>query len=938
MEAPFRIVIEGPPRLRELALARARLLLPEAFEPGGEGAPSVMLSAEVVLEPSALRTAVRSASADGIDLDLVATSAAGGRVAAGKVLVAGARDRRPWEQPVGVAILRRFVDAPLSGPVLNAFAPSFGVSGYGSASRNLLLGMRTLGVDVALQHEWNDIFPDAVDPDEHDRIMALRAPLQHGKPTLFYRPVTNANGTPFLETYRDRRVAGATIAYTMFETDAVPARWPGALNGFDAVWVPTTYNAETFAEAGVDAERIRVVPIALDTAAYTPDGDTLLLAERRTTKFLSIFEWSPRKGADVLLRAWAAAFDPRDDVTLYLRTGSSFEGAEATLDAALTATNLQRADLAPIVLLHQALPGPAYRALFRSVDAFVLTSRGEGFCIPILEAMALGKPVIGTGFGGSADFLDEGVGFPIPARVVPVDELFSRRVPLYRGQRWNDPSVTATAEAMRSIVDYPRDASERAARAFARAHVDYDRVKLAPVAIDALKEVAKPRIRTVIGAVTIAGPAHDDSAGGDATRELLRGVSRLGVDPSLEDSTLIPAAVDQRSADRIGAAQRRPKNGPLVRVDAAGPADVTYLTAWPPSEEQLRDGRMVWVNSEALMRRAMDSGIDASRLRFVPTATDVDFWTPDAADSRDPFGSVLILVADDPNWDQLLISFVRRFAKDDNVTLVIAPGGAIPADPAAVRHVAVGLLSTYAPGGGPTIAIGLPAESPDIRARNFGTHDIALVSEAQSPTTARKLEAMGIPRLNIDDPRLSAAISSSNERWRLGREARLTAQTLARACGARLSDALLEVVELDGPRPAEVAPPRVYIAGGTASSAADVARAWALARFPERDLAKSSHVALVDGGVDMQPGWDATMVTALGMRPNAAIVTTMQRDSNAGLFFAAVFNSEQGIMQESPPDLRGIWLMRRGETRNGPIWIAADAAVHVLETVDEGGS
>ena len=46
----------------------------------------------------------------------------------------------------------------------------------------------------------------------------------------------------------------------------------------------------------------------------------------------------------------------------------------------------------------------AVRELYQSADALVCPSRGEGFGLPLAEAMALGKPIITTAYGGQNDF------------------------------------------------------------------------------------------------------------------------------------------------------------------------------------------------------------------------------------------------------------------------------------------------------------------------------------------------------------------------------------------------------------------------------------------------------------------------------------------------------------------------------------------------------
>ena len=171
----------------------------------------------------------------------------------------------------------------------------------------------------------------------------------------------------------------------MYETDRIPADWlVPATCLVDQIWVPSEFNRNTFAAAGVPETQLRVLHEAVDThALFTPSlplysagggsgvewqpsaripehadgrggkepvdrGDALgvgeggggaqmgsgaehilqpchgedgrLRAWNATFRILSIFKWEHRKGWDVLLRAYWRAFSARDNVCLYLRT------------------------------------------------------------------------------------------------------------------------------------------------------------------------------------------------------------------------------------------------------------------------------------------------------------------------------------------------------------------------------------------------------------------------------------------------------------------------------------------------------------------------------------------------------------------------------------------------------------------------------------------
>lgn len=136
-----------------------------------------------------------------------------------------------------------------------------------------------------------------------------------------------------------------------------------------------------------------VAPLGVDHARFHPDasGDGLLLdgAQLRTTRpylfFLGTLE--PRKGLDVLLRAFRQLAAHDDELELWV-AGQSGWGVGSLGDELRThpyASRIRRLGFVD----EELLP-----ALLRQARVVVYPSRGEGFGLPVLEAMACGATVV----------------------------------------------------------------------------------------------------------------------------------------------------------------------------------------------------------------------------------------------------------------------------------------------------------------------------------------------------------------------------------------------------------------------------------------------------------------------------------------------------------------------------------------------------------------
>src|SRR5262249_8574156 len=127
-----------------------------------------------------------------------------------------------------------------------------------------------------------------------------------------------------------------------------------------------------------------------------------------------------RKGPDVLLEGYRRAFAGRDDVTLVVKD----VGAATFYKHVSAAGELLEAHgdaLPQVVSLTEALDRAGLAALSRSCDALVHPYRGEGFGMPVLEAMACGLPVVVTGGGPTDEFCPPGAGWRIASSRIEQD-------------------------------------------------------------------------------------------------------------------------------------------------------------------------------------------------------------------------------------------------------------------------------------------------------------------------------------------------------------------------------------------------------------------------------------------------------------------------------------------------------------------------------------
>jgi len=214
---------------------------------------------------------------------------------------------------------------------------------------------------------------------------------------------------------------GPAIVVLPWEFGAPPRAWvESARRQADRVWVPSEYVRRGYVAGGMPPGVVEVVPNGVDLERFRPDGPRHDLGRTASCVFLFVGGTTWRKGIDVLLAAWPSAFGPEDDVLLAVKDFGAASHYRGQTNGPQVLALAGRDDVAPVVYLAEDLGRDALPALYRAADVLVAPYRAEGFCLPALEAMACGLPVVHTGTGPTAEFVPPAAGWALPARQVPM--------------------------------------------------------------------------------------------------------------------------------------------------------------------------------------------------------------------------------------------------------------------------------------------------------------------------------------------------------------------------------------------------------------------------------------------------------------------------------------------------------------------------------------
>jgi glycosyltransferase involved in cell wall biosynthesis len=257
--------------------------------------------------------------------------------------------------------------------------------------------------------------------------------------------------------------AGRWVIFQPWDSSSMPADWYELFaHHADEIWVPSNYVRRCYVEDGVGADKVQVIPHGIRTEFFNPRAEPLGLRTKKSFRFLFVGGTLWRKGVDVLLAAYTRAFSRADDVCLVIKdVGARTYYRDCNYRERIR--ELVRDPSAPEILyLTTDVADRVMPRLYRACDCLVHPFRGEGFALPVLEAMGCGLPVVVTSGGPCDDYCTDETAYRLPASLVSAWDCVTRSPAFVL-----EPDADALAERLRHVYAHREEArlvGERAAR------------------------------------------------------------------------------------------------------------------------------------------------------------------------------------------------------------------------------------------------------------------------------------------------------------------------------------------------------------------------------------------------------------------------------------------------------------------------------------------
>lgn len=275
--------------------------------------------------------------------------------------------------------------------------------------------------------------------------------------------IWNAHLQKFEIKFLNKRLIG----YITWETDKFPELWVGYCNLLNEIWVPSKFVKCVLEKCGVE------IPIKI--VSYPFIEKNLLEINSKTLSdllsiskwygnekesfqygsdwkiFYTIGEWNDRKNIEGVLESYCKAFTSNDKVKLIIKTYRvDYSDKNVLYCVNQIETFLKKFPNYPEILLITENNSYKNNVLIHSIgDCYVSLSRGDGFCLDVLDAFNYKKDIIVTEFGGCHDCLGENYNGYVSFSMIDVNN--ERNDVSNCNQKWAEPFIEDCVKKLKDI-------------------------------------------------------------------------------------------------------------------------------------------------------------------------------------------------------------------------------------------------------------------------------------------------------------------------------------------------------------------------------------------------------------------------------------------------------------------------------------------------------
>jgi glycosyltransferase involved in cell wall biosynthesis len=243
------------------------------------------------------------------------------------------------------------------------------------------------------------------------------------------------------------------IGFWHWELPEFPDDYLSWLDMVDEIWVPSRFVFDAIAPKS--PKPVQIIPLPLDDTVLklpTPNREKFNIPQDKivfliTFDFYSVMERkNPIAGINAFLKLIENdKYKNRSHIVIKTSNQHADYSGNKCLEDLISCI-----DPTQITLINQVLSRHDMLCLIKSCDSLVSLHRSEGFGLHIAEAMAMGKAVIATNWGGNTDFMNSNNSYPVDYNLIKLKE---NHGPYRKGKVWAEPSISSATELMSSVVD-----------------------------------------------------------------------------------------------------------------------------------------------------------------------------------------------------------------------------------------------------------------------------------------------------------------------------------------------------------------------------------------------------------------------------------------------------------------------------------------------------